>query len=157
MPLDPKRLVRDAKKAQTARPATLVGRETTGVTRAVRAALPAIRTLRAAGVTWAAIAQAMAEQGVRQKGNVPLTATRLTAIVGQVEAQDRRRSAAAISRGRPDLAGATPASRDPVGPAHPPPREPAPADPPNRPAAHPSAEAIRRAGLAELNRILKKV
>jgi len=157
MPLDPKRLVRDAKKAQTARPATMVGRETTGVTRAVRAALPTIRTLRAAGVTWAAIAQAMAEQGLRQKGDRSLTATRLTAIVGQVEAQERRRSAAAAPRDRPDLAGAVPAPRDPPRPAHSPPREPAPADPSNRPATHPSAEAIRRAGLAELNRILKKV
>ena len=59
MPLDPKRLLRDAKKAQTTRPATMVGRETTGVTRAVRAALPTIRRLRVAGVSWAAIAQAL--------------------------------------------------------------------------------------------------
>jgi hypothetical protein len=153
MPLDPKRLLRDAKKAQTTRPATMVGRETTGVTRAVRAALPTIRRLRVAGVSWAAIAQAMAEQGVRQKGDVPLTATRLTAIVGQVEAQDRRRDAAAAVRNRPDLFGAEPVS--PVRPelAPEPPRGPAPADPPT----HPTAEAIRRAGLAELNRILKKV
>ncbi|SDO45981.1 hypothetical protein SAMN05216360_12354 [Methylobacterium phyllostachyos] len=153
MPLDPKRLVRDAKKAQTARPATLIGRETTGVTRAVRAALPTIRKLRAAGVSWAAIAQAMAEQGVRQKGDVPLTATRLTAIVGQVEVQDRRRDASAAPRNRPDLA-----TSDPTSVARPeltskPPRGPAPSDP----AGHPTAEAIRRAGLAELNRILKKV
>ena len=153
MPLDPKRLLRDAKKAQTARPATLVGRETTGVTRAVRAALPTIRTLRAAGLSWAAIAQAMAEQGVRQKGDVPLTATRLTAIVGQVEAQDRRRDAAAAPRNRADLATTELPSfvRSELRPE--PPRGPAPIDPPG----HPTAEAIRRAGLAELNRILKKV
>lgn len=151
MSLDPKRLLRDAKKAQTTRPATMVGRETTGVTRAVRAALPTIRKLRATGVSWAAIAQAMAEQGVRQKGDVPLTATRLTAIVGQVEAQDRRRDAAAV-RSRPDLA-AEPVSPVRPAPAPEPPRGPTPADPPT----HPTAEAIRRAGLAELNQILKKV
>jgi hypothetical protein len=157
MSLDPKRLLRDAKKAQTTRPATTVGRETTGVTRAVRAALPTLRKLREAGVTWAAIAHAMSEQGVRQKGDVPLTASRLTAIVSQIEAQQRRRDGIAAARHRPDLASVEPAA-DPVAldrprPTHEPKRDPVPADPP----PHPSAEALRRAGLAELNRILKKV
>jgi len=153
MPLDPKRLLRDAKKAQIARPTSTVGRETTGVTRAVRAALPTLRKLREAGVTWAAIAQAMSEQGLRQKGDLPLTASRLTAIVGQIEAQQHRRTVAAAARRRPDLADARPlvgsVSRDPSAPVH----DPAPVTP----APHPSAETIRRAGLAELNRILKKV
>ena len=157
MPLDPKRLLRDAKRAQTGRPAATVGRETTGVTRAVRAALPTIRILRAAGVTWAAIAQAMAEQGVRQKGDAPLTATRLTAIVGQVEAQQRRREAAAQPRNRPDLVSAGPPPPDPSWSVPEPPLRPEAAGQTGHPPAHPTAEAIRRAGLAELNRILKKV
>jgi hypothetical protein len=74
--LDPKRLARDAKRAQAQRPDAGIGRETTGVTRAVRAGLPVIRELRAAGVTWAAIAEAMGAQGVTQGAGAPLLVTK---------------------------------------------------------------------------------
>ncbi|MCW6506965.1 hypothetical protein [Lichenifustis flavocetrariae] len=84
--------MRDAKKAQAKRPALIVGRETTGATRAIRLMLPTIRELRASGVTWAAIAEALAEQKITQADGEPLTASRLTSIVGQIEAQDARKT-----------------------------------------------------------------
>lgn len=154
MPLDPKRLARDAKRAQAQRPDSTIGRETTGVTRAVRAGLPVIRQLRAAGVTWAAIAEAMSAQGVTQGEGQPLTATRLTAIVTQVEAQERRTvEREARRRTRPDLtasSGIVPPPElslpDPV----------APAPPPVESGAHATEEEIRRAGLHDLRQLLKK-
>lgn len=161
MPLDPKRLARDAKRAQARRPDTSIGRETTGVTRAVRAGLPVIRQLRAAGVTWAAIADAMSAQGVRQGEGKPLTATRLTAIVTQVEAQERRKAEReARRRTRPDLAVAPeaispPAPATPLPPSHPPAALPAlPATPGS--GARATEEEIRRAGLHDLHQLLKK-
>ncbi|MEL6065097.1 MULTISPECIES: hypothetical protein [unclassified Methylobacterium] len=157
MTLDPKRLARDAKRVQATRPTAGIGRETTGVTRAVRDGLPMIRQLRASGITWAAIAAAMSAQGVTQGAGKPLTASRLTAIVGQVEAQLRRQAErAAARRARPDLADPKPplagdtATPAPVAPV---PNTPSPA--PGRP-AHTSEEAIRRAGLDALHKLLKK-
>ena len=154
MPLDPKRLARDAKRAQAQRPDSSIGRETTGVTRAVRAGLPVIRQLRAAGVTWAAIAEALSAQGVTQGEGRPLTATRQT-IVTLVEAQERRPAArAARRRTRPDLTTSSEivpppelSLPDPVAPA-----PPAPAGS----GAHATEEQIRRAGLHDLRQLLKK-
>ncbi|WP_398464769.1 hypothetical protein [Tardiphaga sp.] len=92
MPLDPKKLRSDAKRLQQARLAA-PGRETIGTTSAVRAALPIIYELRNDGVAWSAIADALAKQGVVQgKDRVPITTHRLTALVNQIESQDRRRS-----------------------------------------------------------------
>lgn len=159
--LDPKRLARDAKRAQAQRPDTGIGRETTGVTRAVRAGLPVIRELRAAGVTWAAIAEAMSAQGVTQGAGKPLTATRLTAIVTQVEAQERRKAEReARRRARPDLT-VSPEAISPNAPATSLPPSATPASPPARPAppgpsARATEEEIRRAGLDDLHRLLKK-
>ena len=155
MPLDPKRLARDAKRAQAQRPDSSIGRETTGVTRAVRAGLPVIRQLRAAGVTWAAIAEALSAQGVTQGEGRPLTATRLTAIVTQVEAHARRPAEReARRRTRPDLTTSSEivpppelSLPDPVAPA-----PPAPAGS----GAHATEEQIRRAGLHDLRQLLKK-
>jgi hypothetical protein len=158
---DPKRLARDAKRAQARRPDTGIGRETTGVTRAVRAALPVIRQLRAAGVTWAAIADAMSAQGVIPGEGKPLTATRLTAIVTQVEAQERRKvEREALRRARPDLTGA-PEAISPSTPATPLPASAAPAARPALPVppgsgARATEEEIRRAGLHDLHQLLKK-
>ncbi len=55
------------------------------MTRAVRDGLPMIRQLRESGITWAAIAAAMSAQGLNPGCRKPLTRSRLTAIVGQVE------------------------------------------------------------------------
>jgi len=155
MPLDPKRLARDAKRAQAQRPDSTIGRETTGVTRAVRAGLPVIRQLRAAGVTWAAIAEAMSAQGVTQGDGQPLTATRLTAIVTQVEAQERRTvEREARRRTRSDLTVSSEAVRSPEPPL---PATAAPAPPaPDGSGAHATEEQIRRAGLHDLRQLLKK-
>ncbi|SFT26624.1 hypothetical protein [Methylobacterium sp. yr668] len=157
MTLDPKRLARDAKRVQAARPAGGIGRETTGVTRAVRDGLPMIRQLRESGITWAAIAAAMSAQGVTQGAGKPLTASRLTAIVGQVEAQLRRQAEqAAVRRARPDLADAKPplaGETDAPAPVAPVPSTPSPVL--DRP-ARASEEAIRRAGLDSLHKLLKK-
>jgi len=157
MTLDPKRLARDAKRVQATRPTAGIGRETTGVTRAVRDGLPMIRQLREGGITWAAIAAAMAAQGVTQGAGKPLTASRLTAIVGQVEAQLRRQAErAAARRARPDLAAPQPPlTGDTAAPA---PVAPVPNTPPPVPdrAAPASEEAIRRAGLDALHKLLKK-
>ncbi|MCB4806470.1 DNA-binding transcriptional MerR regulator [Methylobacterium brachiatum] len=155
MPLDPKRLARDAKRAQAQRPDSTIGRETTGVTRAVRAGLPVIRQLRAAGVTWAAIAEALSAQGVTQGEGQPLTASRLTAIVTQVEAQERRKAdREARRRTRPDLTASSEAVRSPEPPL------PATAAPalPSPVGSNPRAteEEIRRAGLHDLHQLLKK-
>lgn len=155
MPLDPKRLARDAKRAQAQRPDSIIGREATGVTRAVRTSLPVIRQLRAAGVTWAAIAEAMSAQGVTQGEGRPLTATRLTAIVTQVEAQERRTAEReARRRTRPDL---TASSEIVPPPALSLPDLVAPAPPaPAGSGAHATEEEIRRAGLHDLRQLLKK-
>ncbi|MDV2988432.1 UNVERIFIED_CONTAM: hypothetical protein Q9R58_29555, partial [Methylobacteriaceae bacterium AG10] len=117
--------------------------------------LPVIRQLRAAGVTWAAIAEALSAQGVTQGEGRPLTATRLTAIVTQVEAQERRTAEReARRRTRPDLTTSSEivpppelSLPDPVAPA-----PPAPAGS----GAHATEEQIRRAGLHDLRQLLKK-
>lgn len=159
MPLDPKRLARDANRAQAKRPDTGIGRETTGVTRAVRAGLPVIRQLRAAGVTWAAIAEAMSAQGVTQGAGTPLSATRLTAIVTQVEAQIRRKAEReAGRRSRSDLtlsSGLLPPSHPAATSLPAPAAAPAPL-PPSGSGVPATEEEIRRAGLNDLHQLLKK-
>lgn len=103
MPLDPKKLRQDAKRLQAARPPSAVGRETTGTTSAIRAALPVIYQLRQDGVSWPAIAEALAGQGVIQgRDRTPLTTNRLTALVTQIEEQARRKARKAGSRARAD-------------------------------------------------------
>jgi len=103
MRLDPKKLRQDAQRLQKARRASLVGRETTGTTKAIREALPTIRQLRKDEVSWPAIAQALAAQGVVQgKDRIPLTAKRLTALVSQIEARERKKALKAGNRERRD-------------------------------------------------------
>lgn len=93
MPLDPKKLREDARRLQRARPPTTVGKETTGTTSAIRTALPIIYDLRKEGVSWPVIAQALAGQGVVQgRDRIPLTTKRLTAIVSQLEGQERKKA-----------------------------------------------------------------
>jgi hypothetical protein len=94
MTLDLKRLRADAAKLQTAQSTAGSSRETTGTTKAIRAALPEIYKLRDQGIQWSVIAAALAAQGVVQgKGRTPLTANRLTALVRQIELQDEKRQA----------------------------------------------------------------
>lgn len=94
MTLDLKRLRIDASRFQTERSKSRSSRETTGTTKAIRAALPQIYSLRGDGVQWSAIAAALAAQGIVQgKARVPLTTNRLTALVRQIELQNQKRAA----------------------------------------------------------------
>jgi hypothetical protein len=151
MPLDPRRLARDAKTLEAKRPAGAIGRETTGVTRAVRALMPAIRELRQAGVRWAAIAEALARQGVVGSDGQPLKANRLTAVVDRIAQGERGKAAKADARGgRPDLSASPPPDAVPQQPHVP------ITDPPSRPdTRHRTAEQIRRDDLSDLDAILK--
>lgn len=105
--LDRKRFVRDAERAAKARAGASVGGETTGAMRIVRENLETIRSLRADGVAWAGIAEALAAQGVHQivdGEKRPITAKRLTSLVSTIETRERRRQEDRVSReGRPDL------------------------------------------------------
>ncbi|MGY4349740.1 hypothetical protein ACVWXM_006233 [Bradyrhizobium sp. GM7.3] len=84
MPLDAKKLRHDAQRIHEAR---------AGTTKAIRGALPAIYQLRKDGVSWSAIAKALAEQGVVQgKDGTPLTTNRLTGLVSQIEAQEHKKA-----------------------------------------------------------------
>lgn len=92
--MDFKRLRIEASKFQTERSKSRSSRETTGTTKAIRAALPHIYSLREDGVQWSAIAAALAAQGIVQgKARIPLTTNRLTALVRQIELQNEKRAA----------------------------------------------------------------
>jgi hypothetical protein len=108
MTLDPKKLRLDAKRLNKARPRSPIGRNTTGTTDAIRAALPTIYELRKAGVSWPAIAEALADQGVVQgKNRTRLTTHRLTALVTQIKNQERRKAEKSSDRGRSDAVDRT--------------------------------------------------
>lgn len=100
MTLDLKRLRIDASRFQTERLKSRSSRETTGTTKAIRAALPQIYSLREDGVQWSAIAAALAAQGIVQgKARIPLTTNRLTALVRQIELQNQKRAAKKTKKG----------------------------------------------------------
>lgn len=113
-PIDRKRLLRDALKAERERPQPSVGRETVGIVRAVRELLPTIRDLRSQGVRWAAIAEALNAQGIypaREGQPVLLTASRLTAIVSALERREtQKQDRVAKRRERPGLVASGSAS-----------------------------------------------
>jgi len=154
MPLDPKKLRKDARRLQGARPDTTVGRETTGTTRAIRTALPDIYDLRKDGVPWPAIAGALAIQGVVQgKDRIPLTTNRLTAIVSQIEEQERKKASKVSNRAR--------RSDAPDRPTEPARRLSLSSDLTSRPATpHPvqssTEEELRLAALKNIQNVLKK-
>ena len=145
MPLDPKKLHQDALRLQKARQV--------GTTKAVRDALAVIRDLRKKEVSWAAIAQALAEQGVVQgKDRIPLTTSRLTALVSQIEAQERKK---ALKDGNRDRADTT---KRQVEPAHrltlsPDLVSPAGTSDLQRPSTE---EELRQAAFEKLQTVLKK-
>ncbi|MGY3602752.1 MULTISPECIES: hypothetical protein [unclassified Bradyrhizobium] len=100
MTLDLRRLRTDASRLQTERSKSRSSRETTGTTRAIRAALPEIYKLRDDGVQWSAIAAALAAQGIVQgRDRIPLTTNRLTALIRQIEVQNERRAARPAKKG----------------------------------------------------------
>ena len=107
--IDPKRLRKDAAKAEQDRLRSGIGQETVGIVRAIRDVLPIIRELRSEGMRWAAIADALNAQGIYPgTGDKPgiLTPKRLTAIVSYLEKQEVQRAAKREGRrSRPELAG----------------------------------------------------
>jgi hypothetical protein len=104
MSIDPKRLETDAKRLgaehKAQRPTTR-----TGATDAITAALPAIEQLRDQGVEWAAIAAAMAAQGVVQGADrQPLTGRRLCALLSAIRKREERRARKrSLRRARTDV------------------------------------------------------
>ncbi|WP_371420027.1 hypothetical protein [Tardiphaga sp.] len=99
MTLDLKRLRADAAKLQTTQSKRVSMRETTGTTKAIRAALPEIYKLRDQKTEWSVIAAALAAQGVVQgKDRTPLTTNRLTALVRQIEHQAEKRQAKQLNK-----------------------------------------------------------
>jgi len=153
MSLDSKKLRQDAQRLQKERQSSLLGRETTGTTKAIRAALPIIHQLRRDGVSWPAIAQALAKQGVVQgKDRIPLTTNRLTALVSQIEKQERKKKLKLGNRDRGDTTKrqVEPAPRlalspDLVGPADTSDLQP-----------HSTEDELRQAAFEKLRTVLKK-
>ena len=119
MAIDRKRLRREAKAAEKARPPRSVGRPTTGALAAVEANLDTIHALRKDGVRWAAIAAALSEQGVHQLvggERRPLTAARLTALVHSIEKRQALASARRAGRAtRPGLVGGATSTDGTIG------------------------------------------
>lgn len=97
MTIDPTRLQRDAKRLKKSRQ----HRKGPGTMAAVRAALPTIYRLRADGVLWKEIAAALGKQGViegKGKKRIPVTETRLTALVTQIERLEEKKAVRASRR-----------------------------------------------------------
>jgi hypothetical protein len=89
MGIDPKQLQRDARLLKKTREQ----HKGPGTTAAVRAVLPTIHRLRADRVHWSEIAAALGKQGVVQgkgENRIPITTTRLTSLVRQIEAKVKR-------------------------------------------------------------------
>lgn len=109
MAIDRRRLARDAKAAEKARPVRSVGRPSTGALAVVEANIETIKALRADGVRWAAIAAALSEQGVHQivdGERRPLSATRLTGFVRVIKKRAERAAVESDRRAaRPGLVG----------------------------------------------------
>jgi hypothetical protein len=106
MQINAKRLTQDCSNAQSALAAS--GREYrgTGATAIIEPVLPLIRDLREQKHSWAAIAAALAKQGVVQGADrQPITARRLTGLISAIEKRERRHVKRSESRfRRPDLA-----------------------------------------------------
>lgn len=119
MTLDLKRLRADASKLQNERSKSRSSRETTGTTRAIRAALPEIYKLREDGVQWSVIAASLAAQGIVQgQDRIPLATNRLTALVRQIELQNEKRAAKRAKKGVVTRAEKV-AMQNPHHPCHP--------------------------------------
>jgi hypothetical protein len=92
MRVDAKRLLEDCTAAQTNRAASTCAHRNTGATAIIEPILPLIRELREQNFSWAAIASALANQGVVQGGDRrPITARRLTALISAINKREQRR------------------------------------------------------------------
>jgi hypothetical protein len=106
MQIDSKRLTKDCAAAQAGRAGSDYPHRNTGATAIIEPVLPLIRELRAQKFSWAAIASALAAQGVVQGSDrQPITARRLTALISAIDKRERRREARLSARSkRRDLA-----------------------------------------------------
>jgi hypothetical protein len=157
--IDKKQLLKDAVQAEKDRPLPSVGRETVGIVRAVRDLLPTIRELRASGVRWAAIAEALNAQGIyplRDGEPVALTANRLTAVVSVLERQQALKAKRTTARkARPGLVSSEPAKASTSSVALSPELQPRANSSGDTPAIHESEEDIRRRFLTDVQPFLK--
>jgi hypothetical protein len=106
MSIDSKRLTKDCANAQATLAANGHALRRTGATAIIQPILPLIRELRARKHSWAAIAAALAKQGVIQGvDRDPITPRRLTALISAIDKRERRRDARLAGRAkRGDLA-----------------------------------------------------
>jgi hypothetical protein len=109
MSIDSKRLTKDCANVQAAMAANGLARRRTGATAVIEPLLPIIRELRARKHSWAAIAAALAKQGVVQGNDrEPITARRLTALISAINKRVRRQEERLACRAkRRDLAPIT--------------------------------------------------
>ena len=99
--IDSKRLTKDCATAQAALAANGLARRRTGATAVIEPLLPIIRELRARKHSWAAIATALAKQGVVQGINrEPITARRLTALICAINKRVRRQEERSAGRAK---------------------------------------------------------
>ena len=99
--IDSKRLTKDCATAQAALAANGLARRRTGATAVIEPLLPIIRELRARKHSWAAIATALAKQGVVQGINrEPITARRLTALICAINNRVRRQEERSAGRAK---------------------------------------------------------
>jgi hypothetical protein len=112
MQIDSKRLTKDCAAAQAASKGACHAHRNTGATAIIELVLPLIWQLRAQKFSWAAIASALAAQGVVQGSDRrPITGRRLTALISAINKRERRREARLSSRTkRRDLAPMPPSS-----------------------------------------------
>jgi len=112
MKIDTKRFMKDCATAQAGRAEACHAHRSTGATAIIELILPLIWQLRAQKFSWAAIASALAAQGVVQGSDRrPITARRLTALISAINKRERRREARLSSRTkRRDLAPMPPSS-----------------------------------------------
>jgi hypothetical protein len=106
MQIDSKRLTNDCATAQAALAGSGHTHRSTGATAMIEPILPSIREFRAQRYSWAAIAAALAAQGVTQGvDRSPITARRLTALISAIDKRERHREARLAGRAkRGDLA-----------------------------------------------------
>jgi hypothetical protein len=106
MSIDSKRLKKDCANAQATLAAGGHGLRRTGATAIIEPILPLILELRAQKHSWAAIAAALAKQGVVQGvDREPITARRLTALISAINNRVRQQEARLSGRDkRRDLA-----------------------------------------------------
>jgi hypothetical protein len=106
MSIDSKRLTKDCANVQAAMAANGLARRRTGATANIEPVLPLIRELRTRKQSWAAIAAALAKQGVVQGlDREPITGRRLTALICAINKRVQRQEERSAGRTkRRDLA-----------------------------------------------------